>query len=112
MGYTGIPPDGKFVEDDVMIDWTKLALRYPIFRETHILTHVFLVNMVNHLKIFQLCWGEEANPPLLSAYIPSGKRWHFANWKDPPFSSWVNYFDWAMASIAILLNNQRVFHDV
>ena len=55
MGYTGIPPDGKFVEDDVMIDWTKLALRYPIFRETHILTHVFLVNMVNHLKIFQLC---------------------------------------------------------
>jgi hypothetical protein len=41
MGYTGIPPDGKFVEDDVMIDWTKLALRYPIFRETHILTHIF-----------------------------------------------------------------------
>ena len=32
MGYTGIPPDGKFVEDDVMIDWTKISVAVPYFQ--------------------------------------------------------------------------------
>ena len=39
--------------------------------------------------------------------LPSGKRSHITNWKDPPCYSWENplflYFDWAMASIAFLV---------
>ena len=83
----------------VIIQW----MRYPILRQTH-----WLVNVCTVLGILNITFRGlyRANSvvvnwsyPLVNVYV--------TNWKDPPFSSWVNpLFLWPL-SIAMLVY-QRV----